>query len=517
MTTRITGLATGMDIDALVSSEMAPYKQKITTKQQSKTILEYKQKMYRECITDGAKLYDSYFDILKSNNLISDKSYSAIKFKSSNESTVTAKALSGKAIKDNYSVSVEALATAPKMTLKVSDLDKLTDKSLTINYNGQSKTIDLSAVIDSDAKDKNSLLNNALKETLDSLGLKGTYSEFAGGIVIESKTLGRNLGDGSENSFALTSGGNELLKSTTGTNLKATITSSNGTIKYGDPETAGVKVSSLNNVVVDNIQFFMNETTVTEDANGKKVDNSVKLSGSNDASETADKIIKFIDEYNNLILKMTKFTNDKHDRSYNPLTDDQKKDMSENEVKLWNEKVQTGLLHRDTMLTSILTQMKSALNTQVSGCSLSLENIGISPVKDYGSKNGTYTVDEETLVAALEENPEEVMKLFNNVSDSTNDVKKNNESGIMQRLKSVLNDNFKSSTKSALIQKVGIEGSDSNADITKELSKYTTSITKMQKELATKEQKLYSKYSKLETAMNKYNTQLSQLQSAFSS
>ena len=516
MTTRITGLATGMDIDALVSSEMSVYKQKVTTKQQEKAILEYKQTMYRECITEGAKIYDSYFDILNSNNLISDKSYTSIKFTSTNESAVSAKAVSGNAIKDNYSVSVESLASAPKMTLKVSDLDSLVNKELTINYNGKSKTVDLSAVIDSSASDKNTLLNNALKETLDSLGLKGTYSEFAGGIVIESKTMGKNLEDGSENTFSLQSGGNELAKSSVGTNLKATITSSNGIIKYGDEGTPGVKVAKTNNIVVDNVQFTLNSETVTKDSNGILIDSPIKLTGTNDASDTADKIIKFFDEYNNLITKLTKYTTDKHDRDYKPLSDDEKKEMSENEIKLWNEKVQKGLLNRDSMLTSILNQLKSAMSSSVSGCSINLEKIGITPVKDYGSKNGTFTIDKDKLKAALEENPEEVMKLFNNVSTSTDEIKKNNETGIMQKIKNILNDNFKSSTKSLLIKKAGIEGNDSNATITKEISKYATIISKLQSDLSAREQKLYSKYSKLETAMNTYNNQLSYLQSAFS-
>ena len=63
MTTRITGLATGLDIDSLVSAELSSYNSKITKQQQNKEILEIQQEMYREVITECRDFYDKYFDI----------------------------------------------------------------------------------------------------------------------------------------------------------------------------------------------------------------------------------------------------------------------------------------------------------------------------------------------------------------------------------------------------------------------------------------------------------------------
>ena len=46
---RITGLATGLDMDEVIKESMRPYRVKIQQQQQQKEIVEIKQKLYR-CI-----------------------------------------------------------------------------------------------------------------------------------------------------------------------------------------------------------------------------------------------------------------------------------------------------------------------------------------------------------------------------------------------------------------------------------------------------------------------------------
>ena len=94
--------------------------------------------------------------------------------------------------------------------------------------------------------------------------------------------------------------------------------------------------------------------------------------------------------------------------------------------------------------------MKSAMSS-VSSNGLSLEKIGITPSKDYsGNKNGTYTVDENKLLSALEKNTSEVMELFVNKSENNN--------GILNQLKNTL-DKETQNTTSSLLKKAGMEGS----------------------------------------------------------
>ncbi len=70
------------------------------------------------------------------------------------------------------------------------------------------------------------------------------------------------------------------------------------------------------------------------------------------------------------------------------------------------------MLRKDNDLERIASEMKSAMSTVISGSGLSLEKIGIAPVKDYTDKNGMLTIDEDKLTTALEENGGDVKDLF---------------------------------------------------------------------------------------------------------
>lgn len=86
---RITGLATGLDIDEIISSTMKAYRVKIDQKTQSKDVIEIKQTLYRDIMSDSSKFYDKYFDITKSDSLLKQSNYKSVKFTSSNENIIT--------------------------------------------------------------------------------------------------------------------------------------------------------------------------------------------------------------------------------------------------------------------------------------------------------------------------------------------------------------------------------------------------------------------------------------------
>ena len=68
--TRITGLATGLDVDSVVQETMQAYQTKIDTVDQQKKLVELQQEMYREVITECRDFYDKYFDMTKSDSLL---------------------------------------------------------------------------------------------------------------------------------------------------------------------------------------------------------------------------------------------------------------------------------------------------------------------------------------------------------------------------------------------------------------------------------------------------------------
>ena len=211
--------------------------------------------------------------------------------------------------------------------------------------------------------------------------------------------------------------------------------------------------------------------------------------------------------------KLNTLINEKRDKDYMPLTDAQKEEMTEKQIELWEKKVKEGQLSRDSDLTRIRNSMKSAMTSLVSGSSTTLASIGIKSVSDYsGNKNGTFTIDEDALTSALENNMEDVMKVF--ISSGKTD----SEKGSLQKLKTLFDTETQSST-STLLKKAGMEGSStaSNNTLTNKIKKYEEKISRMETIFSTKQQALYSKYARLETLMNNLNSQSSYITSMFSS
>ncbi|ETJ19572.1 Flagellar cap protein FliD [human gut metagenome] len=270
-----------------------------------------------------------------------------------------------------------------------------------------------------------------------------------------------------------------------------------------------IHTGDSNTVTLDGVTFKFNGTLPTDE------DKAIKITGKVDVTETKDKIVNFINDYNTLMEKLNTTVNTKHDRDYVPLTSEQKEAMSDKEVELWEAKVETGQLYKDSDITRIMNSMKQTMRSVMSGSGFNLKEMGIIPIEDYsGNKNGTFTIDEDKLTEALENNMDDVLNLFTSNPKITTDTNGTTNKGILYQLKDTLYSEVMKSD-SILSKKVGIEGTSTftNNTLTKNISDYEAKIKKMQKDLATREQSLYSKYATLETIMNQYNSQQSYLTS----
>lgn len=253
-------------------------------------------------------------------------------------------------------------------------------------------------------------------------------------------------------------------------------------------------------------------TLVSDGTKTTTIDTPVALTGERDVKELKDKIVGFVNDYNKFIQSMNTRIFETRNKDYMPLTDEQKKDMSESQITAWEKKAQTGLLRKDEDLERIVSEMKSAMSTVMSGTGLSLESIGIKPVKNYTDKNGTLTIpDEDKLTKAIEDNAENIKDLFTRVAGK-NDV--NDKGGVITQLSAVIKSEFKDSN-SLLSKKVGFVGTSTEANntLTNNIRKKKQLIIDLNKSLTTKENALYKKYSVLETAMEKLNAQKSSLSS----
>lgn len=160
----------------------------------------------------------------------------------------------------------------------------------------------------------------------------------------------------------------------------------------------------------------------------------IQLNVTND-TDTAYKMVKdFVKKYNELVDEMNKLYKADSARGYDPLTDEQKEAMSDDEIEKWETKIKDSLLRRDDTLSGIITVMRSSLQTttEVDGKKYSLSSFGIRTSSDY-TENGklhiygdeddeTYSTETNMLKSALEENPEAVMKTLAEAGQSLYDA-----------------------------------------------------------------------------------------------
>ena len=110
----------------------------------------------------------------------------------------------------------------------------------------------------------------------------------------------------------------------------------------------------------------------------------------------------------------------KKDYNYQPLTEAQKSTMSEDEIKKWEEKAKQGTLRNDTAISSIVSNMRTAIysvGTDKDAKYNALFNIGITTSAEY-KDGGKLVINEEKLKAAIEANPEAVSDLFTRAADT---------------------------------------------------------------------------------------------------
>jgi flagellar hook-associated protein 2 len=275
---------------------------------------------------------------------------------------------------------------------------------------------------------------------------------------------------------------------------------------------------------VDDVIYSLNETT----------SEAVTVSVEQDVDGIYENIESFVTDYNALLDTINGLLSEDYDLDYPPLTDAQKDEMTDDEITNWETQAKTGLLEDDPILQTMLDKLRSALMSSVSGASVNLAGLGIS-TSAYDEK-GKLHIDEDTLKQAIQNDPEEVMKLFAKQSTShpgTSAVRgltsaqravRYSEEGIAYRLYDILQDNIgtvrdSSGCKGFLLEKAGMENDASVTanSLTELLEDLSGKIEKEEDRLDDKADSLYAKYTNLETYINQMNAQLAALTSSTSS
>lgn len=263
----------------------------------------------------------------------------------------------------------------------------------------------------------------------------------------------------------------------------------------------GVRTTrTSNDVELDGMSITLNKETEAGEV--------ITISNEADVDGIYDTIKTFIDEYNTLIGDLNKQVKENRAKSddysyYEPLTDQEKKEMDEDEIKLWEEKAKTGLIYRDSTITSVLQKMRTAMYssfTKNDGTKIALYNFGITSSSEY-TDNGKLVIDEEKLKKAISENLDDVQALF-----SGNGVE--GGKGLIDNLEGIINSAV--GTKGALREKAGIVGTSSvnNNTFSKQIKDLNEKIRLEKQRLVEKENKYYALFSSMESSIMNSNSQL---------
>ncbi len=590
MGTRLTGLASGMDIDSMVESMLGTKQSKVDEAKKSLQYLEWQQEAYRNIIGEIKDFHDTFFDILNRDTYLmgssSFNSYTAAaSINGASTSAVTVSATSSattgthtisnitKALNDVWTGS--NIASMEGSGLALGDINS--GDTIDVTLDGIKKTITLDGgygTINDLMGDLQSKIDTAFGSGKVTVGTSGSELSFeAAGHVF--RVTDTNEGDTVLTSLGFSSGDQNVLKKyatlgdanftndifgagdtisfsingetftfdKTGDTVQNLIdevnssTTANVTLTYSeltnsfklasDSEGANNKIQfeditggfltglgidydsdtghtqtaadatftldgvtttrTSNTFTIDGVKYVLNEDTASE----------ITVTVSTDTSDTEELILDFVDRYNELMESINDIVKEKRDRDFEPLTEAQREEMSEEEIEKWEEKAKSGVLRNDSLLTGLMSSLRRSLISTHDSLGISLMDLGITTSKDY-TNGGQLIVDKEKLKETLESDPDGVKRLFTDT-----------ENGLGIKMDYILEDYVKStgSDKGLLLKKAGMEGTTTETEniLSKQIERTEDKVDTLLEKLEEAEEKYYLQFSAMESAIQEMN------------
>lgn len=327
----------------------------------------------------------------------------------------------------------------------------------------------------------NTKLSDMMTEINDSrAGVTLTYNSLNDKFSL----TGQEMGDDSviDASDAAADGSGLLAKMFGSSSFSAVGTNARVNIDGEDIEYAG------NEIKYNGINLTLKKVTGNE---------SVNIETSRDNDKALDTIVSFVEDYNKLIKDLNDKIHEKAEyKKYMPLTEAQKDEMSESEIKKWEEKTNKGLLNGDNDISKFLSEMRSVLYTKV-GDKKMLSDIGISSSSDW-KDYGKLTVDKDKLKDAIQSDIKGVQDIFTG------------DTGICSRLSDVCKKaaNTSSGSPGSLVSLAGMKGkaSEKNNTINKRIDGIKDVIKKLKAQYYSRKERLWKQFNSMETALGNMNS-----------
>ena len=362
------------------------------------------------------------------------------------------------------------------------------DGTYKLNINGTEISLDKKSTISS--------MMSAVNKS--AAGVTMTYSSLTNSFTLESKEFG---------------GAGKVEVGDTSLGRSLGLFDDNGTVGASEGQNAIFEINGQ--------EVYLNDNTYTLDGNtftfndNMTIGETYTVNIAKDSTTVKDALKKFVESYNKLIEDVYGYigkspAKDDDGNTYEPLTNAEKDEMSEDEITKWEEKAKQGVLYNDSTVSTVMSQMRSALYTSVTlddGSKFGIYNLGIKPSSEW-SEHGKLQIDENAFDKAFENNEDAIIKLF---TDS--------DTGMMKKLNSVIDGAVKSSgaanTRGTLVRKAGKADSSVTTDSTiyKEMVKMQDRLKELQDRYDTKEEYWWKVFTNMETAMADLNSQTSYISS----
>lgn len=519
MTIRMTGMASGLDTDSIISQLMKAQRTKIDTIEKKKTKTEWKTDAWS---TLNTKIYSLYTGSLNEMRFTDNYNKKSTSISDTTVATVTA---DSSAVDGTQELAVKKLAKSGYLTggkISTSDSSTLSASSTLSQLTGYSATGSgtLEVTVGSGSPTSISISGSSkisdVITQLKSAGVNASFDATNSRIFVSSKE------SGAASDFTITSADADA----DGLNVLNTL----GLNPLGlDPVTKAVKIdgqdaeitlngatftSASNAFSINGLNIVAKELSdTTIDGLGNTVYNTVSISTSQDYQGIYDTIKNFFTKYNALINEMDSLYNTKSAKGYEPLTDDEKEAMTDKQIENWETKIKDALLRRDNTLGTVSNGMKNSLTEiyEINGKNYSLASFGIATGGYFttdDNEHNAYHIDgnaddsivstnKDKLRAAINTDPDTVVSFFTSLSKGLYDTLSND-------MKSV--DGVRTAFKVY-----------EDKTMASEIDDYEDKMKKLEKKFTAMEDKYYKQFSAMETALTKLQSSSSALSSLMSS
>ena len=498
MSIRISGISSNMDTDAMVQELVSAYKKKGEKTEKSQTKLSWKQDAWKALNTKIKNFYSKSLSNMRFSTNYSKKSTT---LSDTTKATVVA---SDNAINGTQSLEVKNLAKAAYLTggkLAVTEGKTLSASSTLadLGYTGGTATITVNkgeqkadGTYDTVSFDVNADTKvSDFAKYMTSAGYNANFDAASGRLFVGSAN------SGAANNFdfdtaSLSTDGAAALKA-------LGMTADGGGVKI-DGENAKITLNGADFESATNT-FTVNGLTVTA-KELTAAGSPVSLITDTDYDSIYNNIKSFFKEYNSLINEMDSLYNADSSKGYEPLTDEEKESMTDDEIEKWEKKIKDSLLRRDDTLSSLTGTMREAmLQTYTIGeKTFSLSSFGINTLGYFNAadnEKNAYHIDgdpddadtsgeKDKLKAAIAADPAGIASFFQQLSsDMYAELSKKNSTNEYRSY-----GNFYEDKK-----------------LKSEYDDYTSKISDWDDYVEEIEDRYYKQFSAMETALSKLNSQ----------